>query len=209
MLVIDLSHLVTNGMPVFPGTAPIVLKPVAGIDFEGINELLLQMTTHTGTHIDCPRHIINGGFDTTVSVGKFFGKGLLIDCLKEKGEISLRVFQAHEEEIRKVDFLLLYTGWDKNWDKPDYFGNFPVPAVDAADYLSGFELKGIGIDAPGFDPVNSTSLPVHNRLLSHGIILIENLTNLKSLPRNEFMFSCLPLKIENGDGCPVRAVGII
>jgi kynurenine formamidase len=52
-------------------------------------------------------------------------------------------------------------------------------------------------------------LPVHHILLSHGLILIENLVNLESLPKQEFTFSCLPLKIKNGDGSPVRAVGIV
>ena len=80
---------------------------------------------------------------------------------------------------------------------------------DAATYLSSFNLKGIGSDTISFDPVDSWELPVHHILLSKGLILIENLVNLKSLPKHNFAFSCFPLKIKNGDGSPVRAVGIV
>ena len=38
------------------------------------------------------------------------------------------------------------------------------------------------------------------------IINIENLANLDQCGAELFMFSCFPLKLENGDGSPVRAV---
>jgi kynurenine formamidase len=70
-------------------------------------------------------------------------------------------------------------------------------------------LKGTGVDAPSFDPVDSVKLSVHKALLSKGIVLIENLTNLDALPDKGFIFCCFPLKIKGGDGSPVRAVGIV
>ncbi len=104
---------------------------------------------------------------------------------------------------------LLHTGWSQFWGTEDYFGNFPVLHPDAATYLSAFNLKGIGSDTISFDPVDSVELPVHHILLSAGIILIENLVNLNKLPQHDFTFSCFPLNIKNGDGSPVRAVGIV
>ena len=106
-------------------------------------------------------------------------------------------------------FLLIHTGWSQYWGSEEYFRKFPVLNVDAARYLTSFPLKGIGSDTISFDPVDSGDLPVHHILLSKGLILIENLVNLKSLPKHNFAFSCFPLKIRNGDGSPVRAVGII
>ena len=40
------------------------------------------------------------------------------------------------------------------------------------------------------------------------MIIIENLTGLEQLMNKEFWFSCFPLKIEEGDGSPVRACAI-
>jgi kynurenine formamidase len=45
-------------------------------------------------------------------------------------------------------------------------------------------------------------------LLSAGFILIENLTNFKQVKGEYCLFSALPLKYDNADGSPVRAVAI-
>lgn len=44
--------------------------------------------------------------------------------------------------------------------------------------------------------------------MDHGLVITENLTCLGELPPEGFIFACLPLKIMDGDGSPVRAVGI-
>jgi kynurenine formamidase len=67
----------------------------------------------------------------------------------------------------------------------------------------------MGIDGPSFDVVESHDYPVHKLFMSHGILLIENLTNLELLLNRDFLFSCYPLKIKEGDGSPVRAVGVV
>ena len=41
------------------------------------------------------------------------------------------------------------------------------------------------------------------------MIIIENLCNLDKCPKGLFDFACLPLKFENSDGAPVRAVALV
>jgi kynurenine formamidase len=41
------------------------------------------------------------------------------------------------------------------------------------------------------------------------MVIVENLRNLSALPETSFLFSCLPLRIDGGDGSPVRAVGLL
>jgi kynurenine formamidase len=57
--------------------------------------------------------------------------------------------------------------------------------------------------------VNEENLPNHHILLGKEILLIENLTNLDKLPDHVFTFQCFPLKVENADGSPVRAIALI
>ena len=52
MKVIDLTHTITEKMPVFPGTEQPQLITVNNYDENGFRETLLKITTHTGTHID-------------------------------------------------------------------------------------------------------------------------------------------------------------
>jgi kynurenine formamidase len=208
----DLSHILEMDMPVYPGSKPAVITKVSSLTGEGFNELSLQISTHSGTHVDCGHHMLAGGSNTlTTAVDHFFGSGLVIDCRQVgAGRIITREhLQRHEHLIRVSEFILFHTGWSQFWGLPRYFDSFPVMSVEAAKYLTGFNLKGLGCDTPGFDPVESADFPVHSIILSAGMILVENLVNLDCLPETAFIFSCFPLRIKDGDGSPVRAVGIV
>ena len=51
---------------------------------------------------------------------------------------------------------------------------------------------------------------VHKVLLSNGIILIEGLSNLDKLPfGHQVALICLPMKLMNMDGAPVRVVAVL
>ena len=210
--IIDLTHPMESNMPVFPGSRPVNLITSSTFEEEGYHEIRMDCSTHTGTHIDCGYHLLSNGLNTTTTpVSHFYGKGLVAECrdIPAGGSISKEYLQQMETEILNSDFLLIHTGWSRYWGSEEYFRKFPVLQEEAARYLTSFNLKGIGSDTISFDPVDSGELPVHHLLLSKGLILIENLVNLKSLPKHDFTFSCFPLKIKNGDGSPVRAVGII
>jgi arylformamidase len=212
MQVIDLTHIMETGMPVFPGTEPAGLLKAATLETEGYNETLLHLSSHTGTHIDCGRHFINESFDTgSAAPERFIGKGLVIDCRKVNNQriISQSHLQPFEYKLKSVDFVLLHTGWSNFWGKDDYFRGFPVLDAEAAGYLTRFNLKGIGTDAISFDTMDSHDYAVHKILLSSGMVLAENLDHLGKLPADGFLFCCFPLKIMDGDGSPVRAVGIV
>jgi kynurenine formamidase len=208
MQVIDLTYIMTSDMPVFPGSEPASFMQAADFDKDGYNEKRLCLHTHTGTHIDCKKHIYREGFDTASASERFAGKGFMIDCQVFTDEIPVEHMQQFDQQIRQTEFVLLHTGCSKYWGLPDYFRKFPVLSRSASLYLSNLRLKGIGIDAPSFDPFESSDLPVHHTLLSADMVLVENLTNLGALTGFDFMFFCLPLKIKDGDGSPVRATAI-
>ena len=210
MKVIDLSHALERGMPVFPGSPEAGLERIAAFDKEGYNETRLVITTHTGTHIDCGLHFLPAGFDAAnTAAERFFGRGLVIDCRNlGRQSITSNYLSGYADKIRRADFVLLQTAWDQFWGKEAYFSGYPFPEAEAAAFLASFQLSGVGIDAISLDAADSTQYPVHHTLLSAGIVLIENLTCLEKLPESDFYFSCLPLKIKSGDGSPIRAVAI-
>ncbi|MBN2481711.1 MAG: cyclase family protein [Bacteroidales bacterium] len=210
--VIDLSHTLENGMPVYPGSDIPKIEQIAGVATHGYAETRLNMLTHTGTHIDFPAHLIEKGFtiDRAPS-GRFYGPGIVIDCrLGKSGKIIRRSFlHQFESRLLKTDFVLFCTGWSQLWNTPKYNENYPMLDEEAAEYLATLNLKGAGFDTPSADPVGSENLPVHHILLSNNIFLIENLTNLGLLVDRSFHFACFPLKIKDGESSPVRAVGIM
>jgi kynurenine formamidase len=117
--------------------------------------------------------------------------------------------EPYLEAIRQAEFFLLQTGWSRHWGSSSYYAGYPVLSSEAADWLSGFELKGFGMDTMSVDSMDSEDLPVHRAFLQKETILIENLTNLEAAPGSRFLFSCFPLKLEEADGSPVRAVAYL
>jgi kynurenine formamidase len=211
-VLVDLTHTLTSAVSVYPGSDYPVIKNISVFEQDGYREKQLVLSTHHGTHIDCPFHLLSDGFHTgDAPPDRFFGKGLVIDCrsLAPAASITIDFLHAAKAEFADIDFLLFLTGMDRQWNTPLYSGPVPILTPDAAGYLTRFHLKGIGIDALSIDPVEDTELVVHKTLLSGNIIIIENLTGLEKLLNKDFLFCCFPLKIEEGDGSPVRACAII
>ena len=208
MKVIDLSHTIAGDMPVFPGTPQPVLKPLLSIEEHGFGETMLQMMSHTGTHMDAPSHMIAGapGLDDFLAE-KFFGPALIINHLPSAGRsIELEALRQEEDKIARAEFVLFCTGHSEKWGSAEYLGPFPLLTRAAAEFLTSFPLKGVGIDAISFDELDATDSPIHRILLSAGFVLLENLANLRQAPAEGGLFAALPLKYKNADGSPVRAV---
>jgi kynurenine formamidase len=71
-----------------------------------------------------------------------------------------------------------------------------------------YNLKGIGIDAISVDSIDSKKMENHQAILANEIFIIENLTNLCKLTSEYFLFTCFPIKFQNSDGSPIRAIAI-
>ena len=66
-----------------------------------------------------------------------------------------------------------------------------------------------GTDTISPDRVGSVDFPVHRALLGRDILSLENLANLGKVKGLVFTLSCFPLKFEDPDGSPIRAVAIV
>lgn len=210
MKVIDLTHTITPDMPVYPGTEPPKFLPANSYEKDGFRETLLQMYTHTGTHMDPPAHLFAGR--TTLDqfpASQFIGKALVIDCrdLAEGSAITMEKLRKTDGKADRADFLLFNLGWDKRWGTEDYFGDYPCLDDETLEHIIRGNYKGIGFDVIGLDPIADGNLTRHKKLFQERDILnIENLKNLELCGEELFWFSCFPLKIENADGSPIRAV---
>ncbi|MBW1852237.1 MAG: cyclase family protein [Deltaproteobacteria bacterium] len=211
METVDLSHSISQGMPVYPGTEPPIFTTACTYDEDGFIESKITLYSHTGTHLDAPAHIMQG--EKTLdqfTVDHFVGKGSVLDLRStQKQTIELEDLQPYQHLIKESEFILLLTGWSRFWNEEAYFRGYPILSPEAAQWLCSFTLKGLGVDMISVDEEGSTVFPIHRILLESDIVVIENLTNLESLPPSGFTFLCVPLKIERADGSPVRAVAMV
>ena len=210
MTVYDLTYPISSSTPVYPGSESPALSIAATVEQEGYHEMKLSFYSHTGTHMDAPAHIFRGAATLdSFPPEAFAGTAYVLDCsqLGQNGRICVEMLRSAEEEIRRADFLLLHTGWEKYWGSPAYFGVFPVLTAEASLFLSELpRLKGVGVDAVSVDLVGLPFLENHRILLGSGKLLIENLKNLSALVGKRVQFAALPLHYVNSDGAPVRAI---
>lgn len=210
-MIVDLSHPIEAGMPVYPGTEAPAVQVAADYHEGGFREIQLQICSHVGTHLDCPAHLFPEGQTVDeMPLAQFYGPGMVLDCRElGKGLIDIGFIRRFGQDLAGKDFILFYTGWDQKWGSPDYFRSYPTFTLEAIQALAGMEVKGIGIDAVSVDPVEAVQFTNHKVFLQKSRIIIENLTGLNQLIGREFTFICLPLKIRNGDGSPVRAAALL
>ena len=147
MKIIDLTHPIDESMPVYPGTMPPVFNVANTIECEGFKEIRMDLCSHTGTHIDAPAHIFpNGRALDDYEVSKFIGMGTMIDLRRIEGkEALIEDLVAHLDIMAISDFVLLRTGWSERWGDEGYFFEHPTLSIDAARWLSMFNIKGVGI----------------------------------------------------------------
>ncbi|MBI9102487.1 MAG: cyclase family protein [Spirochaetales bacterium] len=210
MKIIDLTHEICQGMPVFPGTEPPVLLDANTFENSGFREKKISMYSHTGTHIDAPAHMLKEGVSLDrLDISHFMGEAFIFDFSKNNSkQIEIEDLKPYEDKLKHTDFLIIKTGWDQYWGDDKYYEDFPALSLKAAEWLAEFNLKGLGVDSISIDPMSSTDFEVHKILLARNILSIENLTNLDSIKGERFTLSILPLKSRDADGSPVRAVAM-
>ena len=142
------------------------------------------------------------------NINDFIGIAVIID-VSNLEKIDIEDLNTYKDKINNSDFVVLKTGWDKYWGSDIYLKGFPTLTEEAARWLCNFNIRGIGTDTISIDAFDSIDFEVHNTILSRGIIIIENLANLSEVREEEFTLVATPLKIENGDASPVRAIAII
>jgi kynurenine formamidase len=203
MKIVDLTHLLTDGMSVFPGDTPPSLQDSYDQEYD-ITHCTITTSNHTGTHMDGPLHMVKGARKLSeMSPDKFIANGHVIDVRgKEKIEADVLINQ----DIKAGDCVLFYTGKGEEFGKPDYFDNYPVLTEDLAKKLVTLKVKFIGTDAcsPDGDPYS-----IHRILLGSEILILENLTNVSELLSAEkFEVIALPTKFD-ADSALVRVIARI
>lgn len=203
MTFIDVSVPLSAAVPTYPGNPQFELTPVkrlAAGDSANVSRLFLG--THTGTHIDAPRHF----FDAGVGVD-----ALPLELLIGPAQVVEVGGRAIEPEgLRHVDLsgtvrLLLKTRNSALWQSPEFSREYAFLTERAARHLVAQGVKVVGIDYLSVEEFRKPGAPAHHVLLGNGVIIIEGL-NLSQVEPGVYEMICLPLRIVGGDGAPARVV---
>lgn len=174
----------------------------------------IAMSVHSGSHIDTPLHVFEDGATTSdVGLADLCGDAVLLDCTSvgPQEPVDAAVLDAAEREIRPGDIVLLRTDWtDRKWGTfPDYYVQSPYLTADAAEWLAERRPRAVGFDffeeycarLPDF---TSEDFVCHRILLGADILLMEQMTNLASVPTDRAEFYAPFYRVEGSDGAPAR-----
>jgi kynurenine formamidase len=216
--IVDLSHPIRHGMVTFPGLPAPEMRPyltreqsrsryAPGTEFE-IGEI--TMVGNTGTYLDSPYHRYPDGTDLA---------GLPLEsCVDLPGV----VVDAAGSGSRAVDAsavaaldvsgraVLLHTGGDAGWGRPEYAVDAPYLTEAGARWLAEHGARLVGIDSVNIDDAQGGGgRPAHSILLGAGIPVVEHLTGLGQLPPAGFLFTAAPVPVEAFASFPVRAYATV
>ncbi len=229
LLLIDLSHELSNNMPIYPGDPPFIHEYVSvGRRYGDVTLSKVSMGLHSGTHIDMPLHFQPGGLSVDkFPISRFINYSIALDLsYKRPGEAISRVdLERFKDRVRKGMGVLIYTGFSSRWGSEEFLYNWPYLTKDAADYLveRGVSLVGVeGLSVAGFPGKEGYPYParvsrdevvyVHYRLLSSGILIIEGLTNLdrvvKECKDSEALVFSVPLNIAGAEAGQARVFAV-
>ena len=209
---IELSHTLEDGMMAYPGLP----RPKIGafLDHEASRSRYndqaefylgrVEMVCNLGTYLDSPFHRYPDGLDLSqIPLESVAGlSGIVLD-----GVVSLNRSVTVQADSSELDgkAVLIQTGWDKRWDTDLYWEPGPFLSEESIDLLIRSRVKLVGVDFWNADDTMDPSRPAHTRLLASDILIVEHLCNLSVLPRTDFKFYAVPLRIVRGASFPVRA----
>ena len=245
MRVVDLTLPINSKMVPLPGIAAYEKHPTrtfpisamsegqagklrdAGVDVpedvELSNHMLskLEITTHIGTHIDAPLHMLEDTWAIDdIPLDYLVKPGRIVPLdIPDGGMVTAEAIEASGVEINASIIPILYTGWtEKMWGTPEFWANTVYMHMDAAELVASKGVTAVAIDFFPEFPFWRTDVerpegqpPGHNHkiFLRQNTIIIQMLTNVSAIGADEFMLSAVPLKLEGLDGSPARVFATI
>lgn len=177
---------------------------------------LMDLTSHLGTHCECPYHHDEDWPSVAeLPLKQFMGRGLyaVIDELPENAEITAPSLEKHlGARIRPGDTVII----DSPYRIPPFTPATNGPTdhrlhvgAESAQWLADHGVQGVGFgDGVTIEDCEASVKPFHDILMARNCTFLEVLQNLDLLKNDTFFISYAPLPIVGLDSCPVRAYAI-
>jgi len=166
------------------------------------NSSALNMSVHSGTHIDAPFHFVaDGNTIDQLPVERFIGPALVYAVEAER-----YITKEHVAGIRLdgATRVLFKTRNSALLHKQEYDPDFVAFSVEAAQSLVELGVELVGLDYLSVAHADE-QVPVHRAFLDHGIVLLEGI-DLSEVAPGRYELMCLPIPLGDSDGAPCRAV---
>jgi kynurenine formamidase len=197
---------------------------------------MITLSTHSGTHLDAPYHyhprMDKGKPSATIDeipLEWCFSDGVLLDFRHKADGEGITAEDVKKElarikyEIKPLDIVLIQTGAEKAWGKPEYLVTGCGMTRESTLYMTEKGVRVVGIDAWSWDrplPLIAKEFQekhdpkviweAHFAGIEIGYCHMEKMANLSAIGRpHGFQVCCFPIKIKRASAGWVRPVAII
>lgn len=208
----------------------ITMQEHSGTHIDALCHQAVEMEMFGGVRvtpdIQTPRGFTELGAET---IAPIFRRGVLLDIARARGVDALEsgylvtpddlelAEKTHGVTVGEGDCVLIRTGNGRRYADPEQYLVGPGVGTAAGRWLATRKPYLCGADNIAFDVADTVdpelgSLPCHVVLIYEaGIYIVENLQleELAASGEHEFLFVCLPLKLEGVTGSPVRPVALV
>jgi arylformamidase len=202
---IDVSVPVRPGMVHWPGDPEVRLERRMSIaKGEEANLTRIEMSAHTGTHMDAPLHF----FDEDPGIEALPLEIVLgpARVVRIEGEEPIDRGQLEGLDIRSGERILFRTAnSDRPWWERDFDSGYVNVSLEAAELLGEVGVALVGVDYLSVGGYRNENAETHRALLGAGAWIVEGL-DLSEVEPGHYELICLPIKLVDSDGAPARAL---
>jgi arylformamidase len=188
-----------------------------------MGEAVYSLSNHVGPHYDPPSHLIKGGKSSDQApLEKFYGTAKILDFRAKVKDEPLTKADFENRGIEPGDIVMVVVGYSAP-SSSEELPSYAYLSAEAAEYLAQIPIKAFASDMPSLGSMkgymklleqgvtgSENICPEHIAFLSREIPNIEGLVNLERLVgENEIVFVGFPLKIQDGNGAPLRAAALV
>lgn len=168
-----------------------------------------RFITSLSTYLDSPFHFDPAGPQIhQLRLEDCVLPGVCVDCrpLEPRQPIPADVLDGIDLAGKAVLFC---TGWDAYWTDPERYARYPFLTRAVAERLRDGGARLCGVDYLAADDQTDPTRPLHTTLLTHRILIVENLTGLAALIGQSFTFHAAPVRAAGAAAFPVRAYAVL
>jgi kynurenine formamidase len=198
---LDVSVTLRPSMPAYQGDTAVAIASARSTDRgDTVNVSRLALGTHSGTHVDAPRHVLPSapGADA-LPLEAFVGPCVVAGVTPSNGTIDAAAIEALDFDDG-VERVLLKTPNSRLWARDTFTRDFV--RLDAGGARA---LIDRGVRLVGIDDLSIGDRDAHLVLLRRLVGVVEGL-DLRAVEPGSYHLICLPLKIAGADGAPARVV---
>jgi len=205
MKVIDISWPISKVTTGYKDRSVVAFDEVKNFNRDGVRESSIQISAHTGTHVDAPSHFLKEGKTIDeVPLDKLVGPCVVLDMTTCSERITRNCLMEHSDLIKEGGIILLRTTNSDLTPTDKFNSSFVYLEVSGALYLAEKKVSVVGIDYLGIEH-SQPGHPTHENLMNADISIIEGL-RLGHVKAGHYFFVCLPLHTIGLEASPARAI---